>query len=85
MSENSLSIEISYNKANPLNLQGSICCDDQHNVTRGIQELTEQNCGSFDNLTKKIYRPWMALLKTQLVTDNTESYSCSGTLIHKRK
>ncbi|KAH8416028.1 hypothetical protein KR222_006754, partial [Zaprionus bogoriensis] len=69
-----------------------ICCEDQHNVTRGIQELENQRCGYCGNV--KVFggseialmsRPWMALLNTRLHLETHSNFTCGATLIHKRK
>lgn len=57
-----------------------------------MNELTNQNCGPCE--ISKVFggreivlmsRPWMVLLNTQVALENTTSFSCGGTLIHKRE
>lgn len=57
-------------------------------VTRGTQELSNQDCGRFSSILISrteisiMSRPWMALL---ISNESNVSYICTGTLIHKRK
>lgn len=66
-----------------------LCSEIQDIVTRGIRELSNQDCGRFGSAKIKkreispMSRPWMALL----ISDESKviKYICTGTLIHKRK
>lgn len=79
-------------KSNIFDFQNTICCEDQFNVTRGINELSDQSCGRCG--TSKVFggrevtlmtRPWMVLLSTRELLENTTSFTCGGSLIHKRE
>lgn len=65
-----------------------LCSEIQDIVTRGIEELSNQDCGRFGSAKIKkreispMSRPWMALLLSE---ESKLPYICTGTLIHKRK
>lgn len=70
--------------------QNKICCEVEYN--RGMDELTNQSCGKCGTLKvlggneiTLMSRPWMALLKTRQRLQNETSFTCGGTLIHKRE
>lgn len=83
-------IQSSYLLYSTFVLQKKLCCEDEY--YRGIDELTNQSCGKCGTI--KVYggieillmsRPWMALLETRQPLQNDSSFTCGGTLIHKRK